>query len=98
MAIPQEKFLDLVNLLLTGTLLIFKHTHLVNFFYHINNLHQNIKFTMEEAGNGKLAFLDTLLKWNNGKISVLVYRKLTHTDKYLQHNSHQMMSLKLQNF
>ena len=27
---------------------ILKRTHLENFFNHINNLHQNIKFTMEE--------------------------------------------------
>ena len=59
---------------------ILKHMHLENVFHHINNLHQNIKFTMEEESNGKLAFLDTLLRQNNGKISVLVYRKLTHTD------------------
>ena len=43
---------------------------------------------MEEESNGKLAFLDTLLKWNNGKISVLVYRKPTYTDQYLQYSSH----------
>ena len=40
---------------------IFKRTHLENFFHHINNLHQNIKFTVEEESNGELAFLDTLL-------------------------------------
>ena len=62
---------------------ILKRTHLENFFHHINNLHQNIKFTMEEESNGELAFLDTLLKRNNGKISVLVYRKPTHADQYL---------------
>ena len=38
---------------------IVKHTHLEKFFHHINNLHQNIKFTMEEESNGELAFLDT---------------------------------------
>ena len=58
---------------------IVKHTQLETFFHHINNLHQNIKFTMEEESNGELAFLDTLLKRNNGEISVLVYRKPTHT-------------------
>ena len=26
---------------------ILKHTHLENLFHHINNLHQNSKFTME---------------------------------------------------
>ena len=35
---------------------------LEKFFHHINNLHQNIKFIMEEESNGELAFLDTLLK------------------------------------
>ena len=54
---------------------IVKRTHLENFFHHINNLHQNIKFTTEEESNGELAFLDTLLKRNNG-ISVLVYGSL----------------------
>ena len=41
---------------------ILKRTHLENFFHHINNLHQNIKFTMEEESNGELAFLDTLFQ------------------------------------
>ena len=65
---------------------IVKHTHLENFFHHINNLHQNIKFTMEEESNGELAFFDTSLKWNNGEISVLVYRKPSHTDQYSSHH------------
>ena len=69
-------------------------THLENFFHHINNLHQNIKFTMEEESNGELAFLDTLLKQNNGKISVVVYRKPSHTDQYLHYSSHHQTSCK----
>ena len=73
---------------------ILKRTHLENFFQHINNLHQNIKFTMEEESNGELAFLDTLLKRDNGEISVLVYRKPTHTDQYLHYNSHHQTSCK----
>ena len=58
---------------------ILKRTHLENIFHHINNLYHNIKFTMGEEGNEELAFLDTLLKLNYGKIFVLVYRKPTHT-------------------
>ena len=73
---------------------ILKRTHLENFFHHINNLHQNIKFTMEEESNGELAFLDTLLKRNNGEISVLVYRKPTHTDQYLHYSSQHQPSRK----
>ena len=73
---------------------ILKRTHLENFFHHINSLHQNIKFTMEEESNEELAFLDTLLKRNNGEISVLVYRKPTHTDQYLHYSSHHQTSCK----
>ena len=47
-----EQFVD-------GTYSIFKCMHWENFFHHINNLHQNIKFTMEEESNGELAFIDT---------------------------------------
>ena len=60
-----ERFGDVVYYIL-------KRNHLENFFHHINNLHQNIKFTMEEESNGEPAFLDNLLKWNNGEISILV--------------------------
>ena len=73
---------------------ILKCTYLENFFQHINNLHQNIKFVMEEEYNGEIALLDNLLKQNNGKISVLVYRKLTYIDQYLQYHSHHQTSCK----
>ena len=63
-------------------------------FHHINNLHQNIKFTMVEESNGEIAFLDTLLKGNNGVISVLVYRNPTNTDKYLHDSAHNQTSYK----
>ena len=82
-----EQFLD-------GVYSILKHTHLENFFYLINNLHQNIKFTMEEENNRELALLDTLLKQNNGEISVLVYRKPANTDQYLHYSSHHQTSCK----
>ena len=49
---------------------------------------------MEEESNGELAFLDTLLKRNNREISVLVYRKPTHTDQYLHYSSHHQTSCK----
>ena len=47
---------------------------------------------MEKESNEELAFLDTILKRNNGKISVLVYRKPTHTDQYLHYSSHRQTS------
>ena len=57
-----------------------KRTHLENFSHYINNLHQNIKFTMIEESSEQLALLYTLLKRNDGKISVLMYRKPMHND------------------
>ena len=82
-----ERFID-------GVYSILKRTHLENFSHHINNLHQNIKFATEEESNEELAFLDTLLKRNNGEISVLVYRTPTNTDQYLHYSSHHQTSCK----
>ena len=56
-----------------------KRTHFENFLCHINNLHQNIKFTMDEECNGELSFTDTLLNkiierslyWYIGSLSTL---------------------------
>ena len=64
------------------------------FFHHINNLHHNIKFIVEEESNGEQIFLENLLKQNNGKISVLVYKKHQHTDQYLHYSSHHQKSCK----
>ena len=46
---------------------------------------------MEKEKDCRLPFLDTLIQRNNnGEISVLVYRKPTHTDQYLNfHSNHQ---------
>ena len=74
---------------------IVKHTHLENCFNHINNLHQHIRFTIEEESNGELAFLDTLLKRDNEKIFALVYKKPMHTDQYLHCNFHHQTCCKV---
>ena len=73
---------------------ILKCTHWENFFHHINNLHQNIVFTMEEESNGELAFLDSSLKQNNGKIYVFIHRKPVHTDQHLHYSCHYQTSFK----
>ena len=49
---------------------------------------------MEEESNGELAFLDTLLKLNNGEISVLVHKKLTHANQNLHFSFHHQTSCK----
>ena len=73
---------------------ILKGTHLENFFHHIDNLYQNIKYTMKKVIYGQLAFLETLLKRSIGDISALVYRKPTQTEKYLHCSSHHKTSCK----
>ena len=54
----------------------------------LNSIDKNISFTIETECNGKISFLDTLVSRKNGVIAVDVYRKPTHTDKYLDFNSH----------
>ena len=52
-----------------------------------------IKFTLEEESDRELRFLGILLKGNNRKTSVLVYREPTHTtDKNLHYNPNQQTS------
>ena len=49
---------------------------------------------MKEESNGELAFLDILLKRNNGEISVLVYTKPKHNHQYLHYSFHHQTSCK----
>ena len=39
----------------------------------------------KKRSNGELAFLDTLFKQNNGKISALLFRKATYIDQQHLH-------------
>ena len=73
---------------------IIKRMHLENFFNHIKNLHQNIKFIMEKERNGELLFLDILLKFNNRNIPAMVHGKPFNIDQYLYYTSHHQTSCK----
>ena len=57
---------------------------------HINNIEPSIQFTFEsQSEEGCLPFLDVMLRRDeDGSISTSVYRKPTHTDKYLDFSSH----------
>ena len=66
-----------------------KREHVDEFHSHLNSVNANIKFTIEIASEGSIAFLDTkTTRQDDGSITVSVYRKATHTDRYLDFLSH----------
>ena len=57
---------------------------------YLNSIDPHIKFTIEQPNEeGGIPFLDTFPKPQGEDIVVAVYRKPTHTDRYLDfHSSH----------
>ncbi|CAH1242631.1 Hypp6913 [Branchiostoma lanceolatum] len=67
-----------------------------DFFDHINQVDDNIKFTQESCQNNMLPFLDTkTIIEKDGNLQFEVYRKPTHTDQYLAFDSHHPLEHKL---
>ncbi|XP_074040764.1 uncharacterized protein [Leptinotarsa decemlineata] len=67
------------------------HQELSKFFNHLNGIHPRIKFTKEVEEGNQLAFIDVLImKKPDGTLGFTVYRKPTHTNRYLNliANSH----------
>ena len=62
---------------------------------HLNSIDSHIKFTIELPGTDGLPILDTLTKPTPNSIESTAYRKLTHTDRYLDYNSNHTISAKL---
>ena len=62
---------------------------------YLNSIEPSIQFTVEREINGNLAFLDlNVHRTVEGKLEIDVYRKPTHTDKYLSYDSHHPVSHK----
>ncbi|KAI8482899.1 hypothetical protein Bbelb_393170 [Branchiostoma belcheri] len=67
-----------------------------DFFDHINQIDDNIKFTQEPSHDNMLPFLDTkTIVEEDGNLRFEVYRKPTHTDQYLTFDSHHPLEHKL---
>ena len=69
---------------------------LVEFTKHLNIQSKSIKFTIEKEENKCLSFLNVLTtKKQDGSLAHEVYRKKTHTDRYLHAESHHNLAQKI---
>ena len=71
------------------TFVIHKEVNKQDFLQHINSVDPAIRFTVEDnKEDGSIPFLDTTVKPEaDGSLSITVYRKIMHTDQYLQWDS-----------
>ena len=79
------------------TFIIWQHgpQHLQSFLDYLNDLHPSIKFTMEQEGGNSISFLDVKVhRHADGSLGHSVYRKPTHTDRYLHNSSFHHPSVK----
>ena len=78
------------------TFVIQREVNKQGFHQHINSVDPALKFTVEDnKEDGSIPFLDTIVKPEaECTLSITVYRKPTHTDQYLQWDSHHYLSAK----
>ena len=69
-------------------------TELEEFLVHLNSLRNSIQFTMEVEENSSLPFLDVLVTKNGSGLKTSVYRKKTHTDRYIHYTSNHHPAVK----
>ena len=83
---PQKKF---YRRYVDDSGMVHKTRFIEEFLDHLNSMDDHIKFTIEREENGQLPLLDTLMRRSeNNKIATKVFRKSTHTDQYLNYQSH----------
>ena len=76
--------------------MIIKRALVNEFTEFLNSVHPSIKFTVELEKDNMLAMLDVMIHRNqNGTLYFTVYRKPTHTNQYLNFQSHQPLQHKL---
>ena len=78
------------------TFVVIQEAQKDSFMEHINSIDDKIQFTMEDCrSDGSIPLLDTLVTpRSDGSFSATVYRKPTHTDLYLQLDSHHTIAAK----
>ena len=70
------------------TIWLHENRLLENFHQHMNGQNPSIQFTMERELEGKIAFLDVQIERQGTATLTSVFCKKTHTDRYLDFNSH----------
>ena len=82
--------------LVDDTFVVIDSARKENFMEHINNMDPHIQFSTEDTKlDGSLPFLDTIvLPQPENSLLTSAYSKPTHTDLYLQCNSHHQLSAK----
>ena len=78
------------------TFVILQQSQKEDFLQDINSADPSINFTTKETRHdGSMPFLDTLITpQKDGTLTTSVYRKPTHTDLYLQWDSHHNLACK----
>ena len=61
---------------------IIKEHSVGKFHDTLNAVDPKISLTNETENNGQISFLETLITRKNGAVTICVYRKPTHTDRY----------------
>lgn len=62
--------------------------NLNDFVNKLNSIYPSIKFTYEVENDKKISFLDVLILRNNEKLEFDIYRKPTHTNRFITQDSH----------
>ena len=79
-----------MRLYVDDTFVLWPHgEHLLEAFHkHLNSQHPAIQFTKEVESEKQLPFLEVLVERSEKSVSTGVYRKKTHTDRYIHFTSH----------
>ena len=75
---------------------IIKKQHIEKFLKHINSISPSIQFTVEFENEDKISFLDVNVhRTLQGDLRTSIYRKPTHSNRYLNFESHHPLIQKL---
>ncbi|KAL0870054.1 hypothetical protein ABMA27_006218 [Loxostege sticticalis] len=79
-----KRYVDDIFCIMNGN-----QTEVEQYLQHLNTVHPKVKFTYEMEKNRSMAFLDVRVTVRpDGTLAHSVYRKPTHTDRYLHASSH----------